>query len=219
MDLLTYLQYYEPQELVRFSGNVYTTRTHDSLKISNGKWCWWSRNIGGRSALDYLIKVRGMTLPEAVLQIDGQAAVMPPVSPKVQKPVEPKKLLLPEKNENNDHVITYLMGRGIHREIIDYCIRPNGYMKAAIITTPSLSALTGMAFPMLLSVDVWQTVYGEVNGSDKHSPLFRPGTNAANCTCLKAPLIYCHTALGIAFRRNWRQENACSLREFICRKR
>lgn len=35
MDLLTYLQYYEPQELVRFSGNVYTTRTHDSLKISN----------------------------------------------------------------------------------------------------------------------------------------------------------------------------------------
>jgi hypothetical protein len=37
MDLLTYLQNYEPQELVRFSGNVYCTRTHDSLKISNGK--------------------------------------------------------------------------------------------------------------------------------------------------------------------------------------
>ena len=47
IDLLTYLQTYEPQELVRFSGNVYTTRTHDSLKISNGKWCW-----------------RGMTLPK-----------------------------------------------------------------------------------------------------------------------------------------------------------
>lgn len=78
MDLLTYLQTYEPQELVRFSGNVFTTRSHDSLKISNGKWCWWSRGIGGRSALDYLIKVRGMTLPEAVMQIDGQAVVMPP---------------------------------------------------------------------------------------------------------------------------------------------
>ena len=60
MDLLTYLQTYEPDELVHFSGDVYTTRTHDSLKISNGKWCWWSRDIGGRSALDYLIKVRGM---------------------------------------------------------------------------------------------------------------------------------------------------------------
>ena len=36
MDLMTYLRNYEPQELVRISGNNYTTRTHDSLKISNG---------------------------------------------------------------------------------------------------------------------------------------------------------------------------------------
>ena len=36
MDLLTYLKNYEPYELVHFSGNTYTTRTHDSLKISNG---------------------------------------------------------------------------------------------------------------------------------------------------------------------------------------
>ena len=56
MDLLTYLKNYEPYELVKFSGNTYCTRTHDSLKISNGKWIWWSRGIGGRSALDYLIK-------------------------------------------------------------------------------------------------------------------------------------------------------------------
>ena len=47
IDLLTYLQSCEPQELVRISGNNYTTRTHDSLKISNGKWMWWSQRIGG----------------------------------------------------------------------------------------------------------------------------------------------------------------------------
>ncbi len=58
IDLLTYLKNYEPYELVHFSGNTYTTRTHDSLKISNGKWMWWSQRIGGRSALDYLIKVK-----------------------------------------------------------------------------------------------------------------------------------------------------------------
>lgn len=57
MDLLTYLKSYEPQELVHFGGNTYCTREHDSLKISNGKWCWFSRGIGGYSALDYLIKV------------------------------------------------------------------------------------------------------------------------------------------------------------------
>ena len=52
MDLLTYLQTYEPQELVHFGGSTYCTREHDSLKISNGKWCWFSRGIGGKTALD-----------------------------------------------------------------------------------------------------------------------------------------------------------------------
>ena len=54
VDLLTYLRCFEPQELVHISGSTYATRTHDSLKISNGKWFWWSRGIGGRNALDYL---------------------------------------------------------------------------------------------------------------------------------------------------------------------
>ena len=47
MDLLTYLRNYEPHELVHFGGNTYCTREHDSLKISNGKWYWFSRGIGG----------------------------------------------------------------------------------------------------------------------------------------------------------------------------
>ena len=45
MDLLTYLRRFEPEELVHIGGDTYATRTHDSLKISNGKWCWWSRVI------------------------------------------------------------------------------------------------------------------------------------------------------------------------------
>lgn len=34
MDLLTYLQNYEPSEPVHVSGGEYTTRTHNSLRIS-----------------------------------------------------------------------------------------------------------------------------------------------------------------------------------------
>ncbi len=56
---------YEPNELVHFSDKEYCTRTHDSLKISNGKWMWWSKGFGGASALDYLIKVRGKSFNEA----------------------------------------------------------------------------------------------------------------------------------------------------------
>lgn len=57
VDLLTYLKTCEPNELVHISGNHYCTREHDSLKISNGKWYWFSRGFGGYNALDYLIKV------------------------------------------------------------------------------------------------------------------------------------------------------------------
>ena len=85
MDMLTYLRNFEPHELVHFSGNTYTTRTHGSLKISNGKWMWWSRGIGGRTALDYLIKVRGYSFIEAVEIIAGQAAIEPPVSLPIEK--------------------------------------------------------------------------------------------------------------------------------------
>ncbi len=77
MDLLTYLQLYEPDNLVRFSGETYCTREHDSLKISNGKWHWFSRGIGGRTALDYLIKVRNYTFPKAVEMLSKGAATMP----------------------------------------------------------------------------------------------------------------------------------------------
>ena len=64
-DLLSYLQTYEPGEL-RKAGTEYYTAGHDSLKISNGVWHWHSRGIGGKTALDYLIKVRGMDFVTAV---------------------------------------------------------------------------------------------------------------------------------------------------------
>ena len=35
VDLLTYLQNYEPNELIKETQKQYCTRTHDSLKISN----------------------------------------------------------------------------------------------------------------------------------------------------------------------------------------
>lgn len=215
MDLLTYLQHYEPQELVRFSGNVYTTRTHDSLKISNGKWCWWSRNIGGRSALDYLIKVRGMSLPEAVIQIDGQAAVMPPVSPRAQESTETKKLLLPEKNENNDRVIAYLRGRGIHRDIIDYCIQTKrlyesrdyhnavfiGFDQNGILRYGTLRGTSGRRF------------VGEVNGSDKHFSFSIPARNEGYKLHLfeSAIDLLSYGTLELLSGRDWRQENHLSL--------
>ena len=121
IDLLTYLQQYEPHELVKLDGGNYCTREHDSLKISNGKWYWFSRGIGGRTALDYLVKVKGMPFPDAVRQLTGGTFkdYVPPKEPPTPKE---RKLLLPEVTENCEEVRKYLQGRGIHPTIIDYCI-------------------------------------------------------------------------------------------------
>ena len=121
MDLLTYLKNYEPGELVRFSSNTYCTREHDSLKISNGKWCWFSRGIGGRTALDYLIKVKEIPFTEAVEMIVGHAAVQPPVREPPPKKQEEKVLLLPQASRCATHAVSYLSQRGIDSELIDFC--------------------------------------------------------------------------------------------------
>ena len=121
MDLLSYLRAYEPSNLVRVGGNVYCTREHDSLKISNGKWYWWSRGIGGVSALDYLIKVKDYGFVEAVEALTGLSAewIPPPQTPKKD---EPKVLLLPPKNKDCNRVIQYLFGRGIDYQLIQDCV-------------------------------------------------------------------------------------------------
>ena len=69
IDLFTYLSNYEPGELVKKSRNDYVTKTHSSLHIQNGLWMWWAHHIGGRSALDYLIKVEGYSFKDAAFHI------------------------------------------------------------------------------------------------------------------------------------------------------
>lgn len=122
-DLLSYLQTYEPQELKRSGPGEYRTVTHDSLVISNGKWHWCSRGIGGETALDYLIHVQGMGFVEAVQRLcDGRP--VPILSQLVKKPSkQPKPFVLPEKNRDAARAIFYLKSRGIDSEIINRCVQ------------------------------------------------------------------------------------------------
>ena len=119
-DLLSYLQEREPHELKRCGPNEYCTRTHDSLKISNGKWCWNSRGIGGRTALDYLIKVRGMDFVGAVETLCGSRAPPPQERPK-PKPKRPFEL--PRASRFPSMMLAYLQDRGIHPELLQACIQ------------------------------------------------------------------------------------------------
>lgn len=120
IDLLSYLQQHDPQELVRISPHTFTTRTHDSLKISNGKWCWWAQNIGGKTALDYLIRVKSMRFTDAVLHLcNGQTAPIPTGIQEVKR----RQFALPSAYADNSRVVNYLLSRGIEQKLIDHCIK------------------------------------------------------------------------------------------------
>ena len=125
MDLLTYLQNYEPDELVHFSGDTYCTKEHDSLKISNGLWCWNSRGIGGKSAIKYLTDLKGYSFIDAVKIIVEKEKIQPPVKAIVPKKKRVYNLKLPPKSPTDDKVKEYLTGRGIDESIIDYCLEHN----------------------------------------------------------------------------------------------
>ena len=130
VDLLTYMEQREPDNLVKLSPHVHRLVEHDSVILSHGLWQQKSTGIGGRSALDYLVKIRGLSLPEAVsLVLSGSylpvSAYIPP-----QKDVEAFRL--PPPNADNKRVCDYLIGRGIDREIIDFAIAEGILYESAI---------------------------------------------------------------------------------------
>ncbi len=183
-DLLSYLRTYEPQELKKCGGNEYCTLSHESLKISNGKWHWHSQGIGGRTALDYLVKVRGMGFVEAVEILCGgmsyrlreNVSLAVSVSGReTERSDSPKRLILPEANRYGTAMVSYLQRRGIDAEIISRCIglgilyESRKYHNCVFVGkdsegTPRYACLRGTGSRYM----------GEAEGSDKHYGFFLP---------------------------------------------
>lgn len=178
IDLETYLRACEPEELVK-CGKGYRTRTHDSLKISNGLWHWHSRGIGGRTALDYLIHVKGMDFVPAVQLLcdELQPALAEPVKAHA-KPQE-KPFTLPRRNGDDSIVTMYLMRRGVHFSVIAHCLENGtlfeswGYHNAVFVGRDAQGA---PRYAMLRATD-GGTFKIEAEGSDKRFSFSMPGTD------------------------------------------
>ena len=215
MDLLTYLQRYEPCELVHVSGSTYCTRTHDSLKLSNGKWYWWSRGIGGKSALDYLTIVQSLTFPEAMARILGAVPEGQPLSPVPAASVARLPFALPPRHTDNRRVFAYLTSRGIDAEILNHCIKSgqlyeDGPHHNCVFVgfdgdTPKYAALRGTLSH--------STFVGEVPGSDKrHGFLVAPsGERHTVCVFERAIDALSYLTLLKLQSHNWRQAACQSL--------
>lgn len=123
IDLLSYLLQAEPERLKKISRNTFCIWDHDSLHISNGLWHWQSVGIGGRSALDFLIKVDGFSFKEAVKHLQNLSKDIVWEDTKEQLKPKERNLLFPQKDENNFEAVAYLKNRGIDEELIQSCIQ------------------------------------------------------------------------------------------------
>lgn len=216
IDLLTYLKNYEPYELVEVCRGTYTTKTHDSLKISNGLWYWFTKQIGGKSAIDYLMKVRDFSFINAVKTVMGNITITPPTIYKQQEKNKERKLILPQKARDNNTAINYLLSRGIDKKIIQHCIEKNllyeeeKYHNVVFIgcdenNTPKYAfcrATNGQRFMR------------EATGSDKKYSFKMCAEKENNIVHLfesSIDLLSFATILSLN-NRNWKEENLLSLR-------
>ena len=215
IDLLTYLKEYEPQELVYIGGNEYATKTHPSLKISNGKWNWFSKGFGGTTAINYLTEVRGYTFMQAMDIITKNATITPETYIKKDKKTKEKTLILPIKANNNIKVIQYLKSRGIDAEIINYCIEKNLIYQEKHTNNIVFIGYDGNQKPHYVGLrGITQKRYvGEAKGSRKEYS-FRLESAIKNDTVhifeSSIDLLSYATILK-SKNKNWKQENLLSL--------
>lgn len=116
-----YLRTYEAHNITEKSGEI-RVKGYGGLVASNGKWNWFNEGIGGKTALSFLEKVRGMSFVEAVKYLVSEEqmyqsyALNPP-------PAEKKRFELPARGQNSRRAMAYLFSRHIGKEIIYDCIK------------------------------------------------------------------------------------------------
>ena len=213
MDLLAYLQTFEPNELVYIGGNHYCTREHDSLKISNGKWYWFSRGFGGYNALDYLVKVKDVPFAEAVERISGVAAYTPPAASRTEKVKKPKVLLLPKVSRCATHAFNYLRSRGIDPELIDYCFQTGRIYESLPYHNVVFVGLDRYSKPRYASLrGIGTDFIGEANGSDKRFSFSIPAQNSDSLHLFESAIdLLSFATLVKQNGGNWQRDHLVSL--------
>ena len=184
MDLLTYLQLYEPNEPVRVNSKEYRTKTHNSLVISNGKFYYNKGGFGGVSALDYLVKVRGVDFVTAVEQLCG-CGNLPMLPAEKAKPPPKCGFVLPKSVKYPERMVAYLQKRGISPDIISQCMKLNILYESVYKDKP-VCVFVGFddsrtaRYATMRGID--SEIKQDVFGSDKRWNFSFPACNKENTT-------------------------------------
>ena len=145
MNLYQYMQLCEPDNFKPEGPGQFRHKGHSSLTFAeDGSWTYFKTKATGRTALNYLIAVEGVSFVEAVREINRiQGGVRPSFQP-VKTPPHPaekkpaKEFKLPRPDKNNYAATAYLRKR---------CIHPNVLMKSP---SPTESAFIRASARMIL---------------------------------------------------------------------
>jgi len=148
--VLDYVKSYE-LDLFKQIGNGYRLRADDAFVVSESGWYCHKQQIGGRTALDYLVDIKGYGLVDAVCSLLGERpyehgdvldlSVYTP-KPKAQptavrtnenKP-QPERVHFtpPPRYKDNKRVIAYLQSRGIDKDLILDCIKQGSLYEGSL---------------------------------------------------------------------------------------
>lgn len=138
---LQYMQDHESYNLFK-KGHVFFLKEHDSLYFNNGFFRWCSQGIGGKSALDFLQKVRGMSFLDAMHElctlynidekdsnvdyskiVKSNKEINEFIAKQQASEKENREFSLPEAADDNKRVYAYLRKRGITDNVIKFCLK------------------------------------------------------------------------------------------------
>ena len=178
VDLLTYLQINEPQELLPPKNGEYRTKTHSSLVISNGQWYWHRGKCGSANALDFLIKVRGMGFVDAVEAVLGARSI-PAFSSLIVEKAEPPpkwKFYPPRPQRYSNRAVSYLQQRGISPEVINRAIQA-GILYESRYYNPASEYHNAAVCVFAGKDETGKTVFATMRGIDTNFKQDKAGSN------------------------------------------
>lgn len=128
MNLYQYMQLCEPDNFKPEGPGQFRHKGHSSLTFAeDGSWTYFKTKATGRTALNYLIAVEGVSFVEAVREINRiQGGVRPSFQP-VKAPSPPaekkpaKEFRPPKPDKNNYAATAYLRKRCIHPNVLTVC--------------------------------------------------------------------------------------------------
>ena len=122
--VLAYILTHEQDKYKRV-GRGYRLKADDAFAVDEKGWYCHKRNVGGYTALDYLVEMKGYGLVEAVCTLLGersQGRSTRTATSKATQPPERLPFTLPLRSKDNKRIVAYLQSRGIDRDLIMDCI-------------------------------------------------------------------------------------------------